>query len=162
MFLRDNNHSNSGGGDARRRRRRPAVLACLLFVMVLIITTVTYLPRGVAAHDKRLSSIQKKRPRITCRDKNRCRLPPSSYNQVRRGGENRFVMDDDYNNGIRRGNNNKGNIKSRRNHSGAVYQYFGRSRSRGGGPSSQTEDTPINFILLGPNVGKCSLVAVAY
>ena len=56
-------------------------------------------------------------------------------------------------NGIRQGNNNKRNdIKGQNNHSPVVYQYFGRSRSRGGGQSYQSSSQAVNFILLGPNV----------
>mmetsp|Transcript_25783 Transcript_25783/g.28944 ORF Transcript_25783/g.28944 Transcript_25783/m.28944 type:complete len:591 (-) Transcript_25783:132-1904(-) len=46
-------------------------------------------------------------------------------------------------------NNNKRNVKRHKNHSPVVYQYFGKSRNR---PSSQADDAPLNFILLGPNV----------
>lgn len=42
--------------------------------------------------------------------------------------------------------NSKETANSLRKHSPVVYQYFGRSRSRG------MDDAPVNFILLGPNV----------
>jgi hypothetical protein len=98
----------------------------------------------------------------------RCRSLPSprfyEYNQVLvlRGGENRedTASSGVYNrfNSIRRGNssssNNKRNVQHNKNHSPVVYQYFGKSRSRGHQyPSSQaTDDAQLNFILLGPNV----------
>jgi hypothetical protein len=100
-----------------------------------------------------------------------CRSLPSprlyEYNQVLvlRGGENRedTASSGVYNrfNSIRRGNssinsssNNKRNVQHNKNHSPVVYQYFGKSRSRGHQyPSSQaTDDAQLNFILLGPNV----------
>lgn len=48
-----------------------------------------------------------------------------------------------------RNNNSKRNVKRHKNHSPVVYQYFGKSRNR---PSSQADEAPLNFILLGPNV----------
>ncbi|MGK3756581.1 MAG: hypothetical protein ACI8RD_008895 [Bacillariaceae sp.] len=85
------------------------------------------------------------------------------YNQVLvlRGGENRedAASSGVYNrfNSIRRGNNSsnsKRNVQHHKNHSPVVYQYFGKSRSRGHQyPSSRaTDDAQLNFILLGPNV----------
>ena len=90
----------------------------------------------------------------------RCRSLPSSrfyeYNQVLvlRGGENR---EDVASSGVynRFSSNNKRNVQHNKNHSPVVYQYFGKSRSRGHQyPSSPqaTDDAQLNFILLGPNV----------
>eukprot|EP00531_Pseudo-nitzschia_arenysensis_P003659 CAMPEP_0116131550 /NCGR_PEP_ID=MMETSP0329-20121206/9068_1 /TAXON_ID=697910 /ORGANISM="Pseudo-nitzschia arenysensis, Strain B593" /LENGTH=500 /DNA_ID=CAMNT_0003625993 /DNA_START=248 /DNA_END=1751 /DNA_ORIENTATION=+ len=85
-------------------------------------------------------------------------LVPKECLQIQRGGANRFVDDDDatQNTNNNESNNNYGdstrrmnlqeNINSLRKHSPVVYQYFGRSRSRG------VDDAPVNFILLGPNV----------
>eukprot|EP00533_Pseudo-nitzschia_delicatissima_P003749 CAMPEP_0116090934 /NCGR_PEP_ID=MMETSP0327-20121206/7234_1 /TAXON_ID=44447 /ORGANISM="Pseudo-nitzschia delicatissima, Strain B596" /LENGTH=467 /DNA_ID=CAMNT_0003582247 /DNA_START=273 /DNA_END=1677 /DNA_ORIENTATION=- len=73
--------------------------------------------------------------------------------RIQRGGANRFVNDDDnqrHNVYERRHTQLQEGSKSLRKHSPVVYQYFGRSRSRGG--QSQGDDSPVNFILLGPNV----------
>ena len=73
--------------------------------------------------------------------------------RIQRGGANRFVNDDDnqrHDVYERRHTQLQEGGKSLRKHSPVVYQYFGRSRSRGG--QSQGDDSPVNFILLGPNV----------
>ena len=89
---------------------------------------------------------------------------------IQRGGANRFVKDDDGN----KLKNNSGKTagidthkgidaidpvddmnesNGLRKHSPVVYQYFGRSRKRGGHSHQlQADDSPLNFILLGPNV----------
>lgn len=95
---------------------------------------------------------------------------------IPRGGANRFLPDDnkgEQHNGSDYGDNKetsdeKRNHSMRRRgknysqtnkHSPVVYQYFGKSRSRGGGAlsshhqsSSHADDASLNFILLGPNV----------
>ena len=95
--------------------------------------------------------------------------------RIQRGGANRFVNDDgnehsSNNRSVNKNSNNndgkagarsrnrmrlgeKGATKGLRKHSPVVYQYFGKSRSRGGQSfQSQSDESPLNFILLGPNV----------
>jgi hypothetical protein len=97
---------------------------------------------------------------------------PETCLQIQRGGANRFVNEDgnkfgnksnndeiigsnayDSNRNRMRLDETKSASKGLRKHSPVVYQYFGRSRSRGGqSHPSQADDAPLNFILLGPNV----------
>eukprot|EP00536_Pseudo-nitzschia_multiseries_P018597 jgi/Psemu1/56338/gm1.56338_g len=100
---------------------------------------------------------------------------------IPRGGANRFLPDDDSSNNDSNNNNNNNNDRERlseklnavrrrwgnRNngvmerhssnnessHSPVVYQYFGKSRSRGSHhPLDTDSESPLNFIVLGPNV----------
>jgi len=93
-----------------------------------------------------------------------------SISRIQRGGANRFVKEDNENklkktsgetagidahagNGNLNRFDNMSESNGHQKHSPVVYQYFGRSRNRGGHSHQlQADDSPLNFILLGPNV----------
>ena len=156
--------------------RRKSV--AISFVVVSVLWTSLYITRyRVLAHDvKRCTQMHSTSPNYNDRGKRK-----RSYNRswkCLRGGANRFVNDDgneynyedntDENNIVGNGsyNNPYGaniankNSKGQKKHSPVVYQYFGKSRSRGGprflgkfgSEHSNTDDATLNFILLGPNV----------
>ena len=162
--------------DRDRRRQRKSV--AFSFVVVSVLWTSLYITRyRVLAHDmKRCTQMHS-----TSTNYNDLRKRKRSFNRswkCLRGGANRFVNDDgneynyedntDENNIVGNGsyNNPYGaniankNSKGQKKHSPVVYQYFGKSRSRGGprflgkfgSEHSNTDDATLNFILLGPNV----------
>jgi hypothetical protein len=79
----------------------------------------------------------------------------NNSNNAETVGNSAYDERNDNDNGMQL-NENKNKITSSKGlHSPVVYQYFGRSRKSRGGQSyqsSQADDAPRNFILLGPNV----------
>mmetsp|Transcript_13335 Transcript_13335/g.28012 ORF Transcript_13335/g.28012 Transcript_13335/m.28012 type:complete len:568 (-) Transcript_13335:151-1854(-) len=158
----------------RRRRLRPIGFAGLSFMVLLFGSlegrNVRLLGGMVKAHDANKFTQTYTQTAMPKNNNHRW----SSLIRVPRGGANRFLPDDkgDYSNidygdretlyeklnpMSRRGNSyigTSGGDDQEKKHSSVVYQYFGKSRSRGAHShqQSQTDDASLNFILLGPNV----------
>lgn len=107
-------------------------------------------------NDQRITAARTRRR--TSNNSSRFSFAQEKCFRIQRGGANRFVNEDGDDNNENSSQNrmslsSKGDTKGLRKHSPVVYQYFGRSRSRGGQSfQSQSDESPLNFILLGPNV----------
>lgn len=158
-LLKHNWRKKNGVISHRHCRRRRSLMLTFLLVILIVMEATTQPSLGGAVEARDANTHTQKhntQPYVSKRNHHAQKI----CSTIPRGGANRFIPDNnnDNNEPMRnaaiRGNNFIGNskgIERETKHSPVVYQYFGKSRSRGGG-HSHNDDASMNFILLGPNV----------